>query len=243
MCVEIKYNATCIPVGLWCDALLWQTSPRSCYEDLDRPSRYRITISYVNIVTALFGTVRTRFTDSPLYSPLQPSCRKISVTVLITPTRGCCGTSSPLRAPLTILLCVCSRVRTTSCGYVVTEATIFDAAEQPRNCRGVKSSDELRRAQDLSCSYRGNCTPTCRIPRRLGNRPRKNAGHPSVRYIVNAASSVCRYLFSSKGWVIKRVFITQRGFVQIVLVAPAAIADKIWRDQGCSRVKGWYPLA
>lgn len=68
----------------------------------------------------------------------------MSVAVLITPARGWAGVSSPRRAPLTILFCVWSRVRTTSCGYVVIEATIFDAAEQARNCLGVRSSDERR---------------------------------------------------------------------------------------------------
>lgn len=95
-------------------------------------------------MTALLGTVRTRFTDSPLYSPRHPSCRTMSVTVLITPARGWSVITSPRRALLTILFCVWSRVRTTSCGYVVIEATIFDAAEQARNCLGVRSSDEWR---------------------------------------------------------------------------------------------------
>lgn len=39
-----------------------------------------------------------------------------------------------------------------------------------------------------------------------------------------------------------RVLITHNGFVHIVLAAPAVIADKMWSDQGCSRITGWYPF-
>lgn len=40
----------------------------------------------------------------------------------------------------------------------------------------------------------------------------------------------------------KRVLMTHNGLVQTVLVAPAVIAERMWRDQGCSRITGWYPL-
>jgi len=39
-----------------------------------------------------------------------------------------------------------------------------------------------------------------------------------------------------------RVLITQSGIVQMVLVAPAAIAERRCMDHGCSRMAGWYPL-
>jgi len=39
-----------------------------------------------------------------------------------------------------------------------------------------------------------------------------------------------------------RVLITHNGFVQIVLAAPAVIADRICNDHGCSLITGWYPL-
>ena len=35
-----------------------------------------------------------------------------------------------------------------------------------------------------------------------------------------------------------RVLMTHNGLVQIVLVAPAVIADRIWSDHGCSRTIG-----
>ena len=44
------------------------------------------------------------------------------------------------------------------------------------------------------------------------------------------------------GRTIKRVLITHNGLVQTVLVAPAAIADKMCNVHGCSRARGWYPL-
>jgi hypothetical protein len=37
----------------------------------------------------------------------------------------------------------------------------------------------------------------------------------------------------------KRVLMNHSGFVHIVLVAPAAIADKMCSDHGCSRITGW----
>jgi len=39
-----------------------------------------------------------------------------------------------------------------------------------------------------------------------------------------------------------RVLITQSGFEQIELAAPAVMADKMCSPHGCSRVRGWYPL-
>ena len=36
----------------------------------------------------------------------------------------------------------------------------------------------------------------------------------------------------------KRVLITQSGLVQIVLVAPATMADSMWSDHECSRTVG-----
>jgi hypothetical protein len=39
-----------------------------------------------------------------------------------------------------------------------------------------------------------------------------------------------------------RVFMTQSGFVQIELAAPAVMADRMCSPHGCSRVSGWYPL-
>ena len=39
-----------------------------------------------------------------------------------------------------------------------------------------------------------------------------------------------------------RVLITHNGIVQIVLVAPAVIAERMCIDHGCSRMTGWYPL-
>lgn len=36
----------------------------------------------------------------------------------------------------------------------------------------------------------------------------------------------------------KRVLMTQSGLVQMVLVAPATMADRMWRDHGCSRTMG-----
>lgn len=39
-----------------------------------------------------------------------------------------------------------------------------------------------------------------------------------------------------------RVLMTQSGFVQMELAAPAIMADMICSPQGCSRVRGWYPL-
>jgi hypothetical protein len=35
---------------------------------------------------------------------------------------------------------------------------------------------------------------------------------------------------------------THKGFVQIELAAPAIIAERICKPQGCSLVTGWYPL-
>jgi hypothetical protein len=102
--------------------------------------------------------------------------------------------SSPSDDSISGRRCVCSRVRTTSCGYVTTDAVIFAAAEhsridwfesgpcvrpsasssssQHRGCTGETGEGKHARAQILSCSYSGNCTATCEMPRRLGTRPR-----------------------------------------------------------------------
>ena len=40
-------------------------------------------------------------------------------------------------------LCVCNRVRTTSCGYVAIEAVIFAIAEQRRIARGGGGASEV----------------------------------------------------------------------------------------------------
>jgi hypothetical protein len=118
--------------------------------------------THVNIVTALLGTVRNRFTDKPLYSPVQPSFTTSFRTVYITPPRRTCRGSSTNRASFEYRLptrfadgyrftipseltssasgrlCVCSRVRITSCGYVAMDAVILDTALQINISRGAK---------------------------------------------------------------------------------------------------------
>lgn len=49
----------------------------STWDELEQKGRG----TYVNIVTALFGTVLTRFTLNPLYSPDQPSLTTIFFAV------------------------------------------------------------------------------------------------------------------------------------------------------------------
>ena len=91
----------------------------------------------MTIVTALFGTVRTKFTDKPRYSALHPSLMTIDLAVRIIPGVGSPGI--PLKSGFRS---VCSRVRITSCGYVTTDAVIFDIAEHSRNCVGESVSFE-----------------------------------------------------------------------------------------------------
>lgn len=93
----------------------------------------------MTIVTALFGTVRTRLTDSPRYSDRHPSLCTIVFAVLMIP--GTFGRMWFVGDDLSIsCLCVCSRVRRTSWGYVAIDAVIFATAEQPRNSLGVSFS-------------------------------------------------------------------------------------------------------
>ena len=67
---------------------------------------------HVNMVTALFGTVLSRLTDRPLYSPTQPSFSINLLVVFMIPFHGLIipsdDTSDNGRR------CVCSRVRITS---------------------------------------------------------------------------------------------------------------------------------
>ena len=92
------------------------------------------------MVTALLGTVRTKFTESPRYSALHPSLTTILLAVRITPGVASGGVAGfPLNSGLRS---VCKRVRITSCGYVTIDAVILDIAEHWRNCVGVKDSGE-----------------------------------------------------------------------------------------------------
>lgn len=67
---------------------------------------------HVNMVTALFGTVLSRLTDRPLYSPTQPSLSINLLVVFMIPFHGFIipsdDTSDNGRR------CVCNRVRITS---------------------------------------------------------------------------------------------------------------------------------
>jgi hypothetical protein len=67
---------------------------------------------HVNMVTALFGTVLSRLTDRPLYSPTQPSLSISLLVVFMIPFHGFIipsdDTSDNGRR------CVCNRVRITS---------------------------------------------------------------------------------------------------------------------------------
>lgn len=155
--------------------------------------------THVNIVTALLGTVRNRFTDKPRYNPVQPSFTTSFRTVYIIPPRLTCRGFSTNRASFEYILptrsadgyrftipseltssangrlCVCSRVRITSCGYVAMDAVILDTALQIKMSRGVRGFPVSRAAgrhiswittrisvvitlpiNILSLSYRGN---------------------------------------------------------------------------------------
>lgn len=68
----------------------------------------------MSIVTALFGTVRTKLTDSPLYSARQPSCVTMCWVIRTIPRRSVLGSCPPF--PLRGRFSVWKRVRTTSCG-------------------------------------------------------------------------------------------------------------------------------
>lgn len=99
--------------------------------------------AYVSIVTALLGTVLIKFMLSPLYNPDQPSLITIFFAVYIVPRLECCLTiPSDDMSSANGLFCVCNRVRTTSCGYVATEAVIFAIAEQTRMARGESGLSE-----------------------------------------------------------------------------------------------------
>ena len=105
--------------------------------------------THVNIVTALFGTVRMRLIESPLYRPRQPSKCRIFLTVPTTPERLRGGMLGSMRRR-----CVWRRVRMTSCGYVAIDAIIFDVAEQSRMTCGGRGMPLLRRSCDRT--RRGN---------------------------------------------------------------------------------------
>lgn len=68
--------------------------------------------THVSIVTALFGTVLTRFTDSPLYSARQPSCVTMCCVIRMSPRRSAVVSCPPF--PLRGRFSVWKRVRTTS---------------------------------------------------------------------------------------------------------------------------------
>lgn len=100
--------------------------------------------TYVSIVTALFGTVLIKFMLNPLYNPDQPSLTTIFLAVYIVPRRECRFTiPSDDMSSANGRFCVCNRVRTTSCGYVATEAVIFAMAEQRRMARGEIGASEV----------------------------------------------------------------------------------------------------
>jgi hypothetical protein len=83
-----------------------------------------------NIVTMLFGTVRNKLIDNPLYNDSQPSLTTIFLAVYIIPRRRWDLTMPSEEASSAKgRRWVCNRVRTTSCGYVAIEAVIFAMAE------------------------------------------------------------------------------------------------------------------
>lgn len=95
------------------------------------------------MVTALFGTVLIKLILNPLYNPDQPSLTTIFFAVYIVPRLECRFTiPSDDMSSANGRLCVCNRVRTTSCGYVATEAVIFAIAEQRRMARGESGASE-----------------------------------------------------------------------------------------------------
>ena len=73
------------------------------------------TLTHVNIVTALLGTVRNRLIDSPLYNDVHPSFTINFRVVNIIPPRGCrLIIPSEDKSSAIGRRCVCIRVRTTS---------------------------------------------------------------------------------------------------------------------------------
>lgn len=123
--------------------------------------------TYVSMVTALFGTVLSKFTLSPLYNPDQPSLITIFFAVYTTPRRECRFTiPSDDMSSDSGRFCVCNRVRTTSCGYVAIEAVIFAIAEQRRIARGASGTSE----RPSEITYRWVRIACSRRPQRTDSR-------------------------------------------------------------------------
>jgi hypothetical protein len=100
--------------------------------------------TYLTIVTALFGIVRRRLIDNPLYNAVQPSLAIIFLVVFMIPRCKWVLTSEEAAKSSRW---VCSRVLITSCGYVATDAAIFARPEQkikdpkPRGTSGSSSGE------------------------------------------------------------------------------------------------------
>lgn len=113
--------------------------------------------THVNMVTALFGTVRKRLIDNPLYKPRHPSSRTIRRAAWTSPLylfvsfdfgfEFALATPSaptiPMPFPGRNRRCICKRVRTTSWGYVAMEAVILEIAEHRRMVLVVRGAEDV----------------------------------------------------------------------------------------------------
>ena len=117
--------------------------------------------THVSIVTALLGTVRMRLIERPLYSADQPSFTMSLRVVRTIPARGCrliipsddASSASGRR-------CVWRRVRITSCGYVATDAVIFEMAEHRRIVLPVMGVSESRSVRTGVRRWQNQCVCT-----------------------------------------------------------------------------------